>query len=109
MTSVISQFVQNDWNVVALEILSAGTALAFRESLGSLRFPIVQLLPPFDELEHRFATRAASEGMERLPLDERHLLYDHQLALTDFDERINDPTRSAEDTADQLATLLTSI
>jgi len=47
--------------------------------------------------------------MERLPLDERHLLYDHQLALTDFDERINDPTRSAEDTADQLATLLTSI
>jgi len=38
MTSVISQFVQNDWNVVALEILSAGTALAFRESLGSLRF-----------------------------------------------------------------------
>jgi NAD(P)-dependent dehydrogenase (short-subunit alcohol dehydrogenase family) len=57
-----------------------------------------------DVSDHREA-----EYLVRQPLKERHLLYDHQLAMTYFDERSDDPIWSAEDIAEQLATLFTSV
>ncbi len=90
-------FSQNNFDVIILDVLSDETAQIFLEELNELNPKIVLLMPTKEEIDRRNTNRPP-----RLKEEEIANLYDEQNRLKTYNEKIDNSSISAEETAEKI-------
>ena len=91
------RFAQAEWDVVVLDVVMSHSAPRYRELLVEHNPVLVQLLPQFAENRRRFLERG------RVLTDDEFLwVYEHQIAFTEYDWRIDNINLSPEHVSEQL-------
>ena len=88
-------FIKKGLDVILLDVVVDETAKLYREQLPDAK--IVLLLPTFEEAHSRFLNRHKSI-LEK----EFKIVYDWQMAFTDYDEKIDNTNLSVEETVEKL-------
>lgn len=94
-------FLANGYDCIILDVLNDETAGLYRELLDAHRPMLVHLLPEWEEIVRRNATRPP-----RLTADELRMVYEGQARLTVYDRRIDNTGMSPEDVADAVVQLM---
>jgi chloramphenicol 3-O-phosphotransferase len=101
-SALARSFVEDGYGVILTDVRPDAHIARYRELLTDVDLRVVQLLPSFEATEERAHVRAADEGEYRVDARERRWLYDHQLAVTEYDERIDNTSLTPEETADRI-------
>lgn len=88
-------FVKNGIDVIILDVVVDETAKIYRKILPETK--IILLMPSFEEAHRRFAERPHSISEEELKI-----VYEWQEKLTVYDEKIDNSSLSAEETAEKI-------
>lgn len=94
-------FLANGYDCIILDVLTDETAILYRERLAGNEPLLVHLLPTWEEIVRRNGTRPP-----RLTIDELRMVYEGQVALTVYDERIDTTTMSPLATAERVLALM---
>lgn len=94
-------FLTNDYDCIILDVLNDETADLYKEKLKEFDPQLIQLLPSFDEILRRNGTRP-----RRLTDDELQMVYDGQVQLNIYDNRIDNSNLSPEEVASQVLQLI---
>lgn len=85
-------------DVVILDVITDETANLYKKNLGEVK--IILFLPTFTEAQKRFKKRPHT-----ITDEEFKMIYRWEENLTIFDEKIDNTTLSAEETADKIAAM----
>lgn len=96
-----NSFITNGYDCIILDVLNDATATLYRERLVGHDPVLIHLLPAWEEIVRRNRTRPP-----RLTDDELRMVYEGQVALTVFDERIDTTDMTPEQTADRILALM---
>lgn len=94
-------FLANDYDCIILDVLNDETATIYRALLADHGPVLVHLLPSWDEILRRNAT-----SPPRLTDAELRMVYDGQVALSVYDERIDTTAMSPVETAARVLALM---
>jgi broad-specificity NMP kinase len=95
--ALVLNFAESGADVILLDVLSDETSILYKKLLETLLPSIVLLLPTFEEMIRRNATRH-----QFITDDEIEMLYKSQVNLTGFDQKIDTTLLSPEETAKKL-------
>lgn len=96
-----ADFLEHDFDVILLDVLSDETAEIYREKLKKYNPQLILLLPTFDEIKRRNLTRPP-----RLTAAELEMVYKQQTELSVFDMKIDTTELSAEEVAEQVELIM---
>src|SRR5260221_38596 len=94
---LVRSFLENNFDVILLDVLSDETAQIYQENLQQFSPKLVLLLPTFAEIQRRNLTRPP-----RLTDDELKMVYEQQTQLKIFDQKIDNTYLSAEEVAEMV-------
>ena len=89
---------QQNVDVVILDVLTDETANLYKKNLSEVK--IILLMPAFAEAQKRFRKKSPT-----ITDEEFKMIYEWEENLTVFDEKIDNTTLSAEETADKIAAI----
>ncbi len=95
-------FASQQYDVLIHDVLTNETAKLYRELLHEYTPKVVLLLPTLVEIQKRNASRPP-----RITGQEINMLYEWQVNLTEYDEKIDNTSLSAEDVAVKLTSIQT--
>lgn len=100
--SIAKSFLDHNFDVILLDVLSDETATLYKEKLHHYKPHLVLLLPTFEEIIQRNLSRPP-----RLTHEELKMVYEQQTQLHIFDTKIDNSLLSAEEVANQILQRMT--
>lgn len=96
-------FIEKDFDVIVLDVLSEETANIYKNKLKEYRPQLILLLPSWEEIQHRNKTRPP-----RLTDDELLMVYQQQTQIEIYDQKIDNTNMSPEEVAEIINKLIDS-